>query len=137
MTGKIAPSDWPKSKAANERNRPFMHDPDRLDLPSASSASRRRRCTGSENLIRELRTRGLLKALPPSSDAESGTRSHAAWDGADVPLSAGEQSTVTELKRLEELVVADWASGIANYTLFGREVRLWLRKGISPIFSGQ
>jgi hypothetical protein len=113
-----------------------MHDLERLDLSSCSSAYRRRRCTGSENLIRELRTRGLLKEIPPSKDAESGTAVHAAWSGANVELSSSEEQTLAELKRLEAMVLADWSAG-EPYQLLGREERLWLRNGIEPLHSGQ
>jgi Protein of unknown function (DUF2800) len=114
----------------------MMHDVERLDLSSCSSAYRRRRCAGSENLIGELRTRGLLKEIPPSKDAESGTVVHAAWSGADVKLNPSQEKTLIELKRLEAMVVADWSAG-EPYELLGREERLWLRNGIEPVHSGQ
>jgi Protein of unknown function (DUF2800) len=113
-----------------------MTDSERLDLPSASSASRRRRCTGSENLIGELRARGLLKVIAPTQDALSGTAVHAAWSGAEVKLSPSQEKTLIELKRLEAMVVADWSAG-QPYELLGREERLWLRQGIEPVHSGQ
>lgn len=114
----------------------MITDPDRLDLPSASSAARRRKCTGSENLIAELRQAGTLEVIPPGPDAESGTRVHAAWSGVPVELTSDEGQTVNDLRRLEMLLVADW-SGSDDYQLLGREVRLWLHTGITPIFSGQ
>jgi Protein of unknown function (DUF2800) len=113
-----------------------MMDLERLDLSSASSAYRRRRCTGSENLIRELRARGLLKEIAPTKDAISGTAVHAAWSGANVELSPALEKTLIELKRLEALVLADWSAG-EPFILLGREERLWLRNGIEPVHSGQ
>src|SRR5215469_312490 len=115
-----------------------MTDSERLDLSSASSAYRRRRCTGSENLIRQLRKRGLLKEIPPGADAISGTASHAGWAGQDVQLDATQEQTVQTLKHLETLVVTDWCAGQSNdIFVLGREVRLWLRQGIEPLHSGQ
>jgi hypothetical protein len=113
-----------------------MMDLERLDLPSASSAHRRRRCTGSENLIRELRSRGLLKAIAPTKDSISGTAVHAAWSGATTELSPSQEKTLIELKRLEAMVLADW-SAAEPFILLGREERLWLRQGIEPVHSGQ
>jgi Protein of unknown function (DUF2800) len=113
-----------------------MTDLERLDLSSASGAYRRRRCTGSENLIRELRTRGLLKAIAPTQDALSGTAVHAAWSGAQTQLNPSQEKTLIELKRLEAMVLADWSGG-QPFILLGREERLWLRQGIEPIHSGQ
>jgi Protein of unknown function (DUF2800) len=113
-----------------------MTDSERLNLPSASSAYRRRRCSGSENLIGELRTRGLLKEISPTQDALSGTAVHAAWSGANVELSTSQEKTLIELKRLEAMVLADWSAG-EPFILLGREERLWLRRGIEPVHSGQ
>jgi len=113
-----------------------MHDLERLDLSSASSAYRRRRCTGSENLIGELRSRGLLKEIAPGQDALSGTAVHAAWSGVGVELSPSQEKTLIELKRLEAMVLADWSGGEPSI-LLGREERLWLRQGIEPVHSGQ
>jgi Protein of unknown function (DUF2800) len=113
-----------------------MHDLERLDLSSCSSANLRRRCTGSENLIRELRARGLLKEIAPTQDAISGTSVHEAWSGAQTQLNPSQEKTLIELKRLEALVLADWSAG-QPYELLGREKRLWLRQGIEPVHSGQ
>jgi len=113
-----------------------MIDPERLDLPSASSANRRARCIGSENLIRELRARDLLEPLPESPDAKWGTDIHAAWAGKELQLQAEAQATLEDIKRMETLVLADWSSG-EPYSLLGREVRLWLRDGIMPVASGK
>jgi hypothetical protein len=113
-----------------------MMDLERLDLSSASSAYRRRRCTGSENLIRELRERGLLKEIAPTKDALSGSVVHANWAGAQLPLDQSQEKTLLELKRLEAMVLTDWSAG-EPFTLLGREERLWLRSGIEPVHSGQ
>jgi hypothetical protein len=111
-------------------------DPERLDLPSASSGHRRRRCVGSENLIRQLRAQGLLKEIPQSPDALSGTLVHRAWAGENVELNADQAQTLDDLRRLEAMLVADW-SGQEPFYLLGREERLWLREGIEPVHSGQ
>jgi hypothetical protein len=114
-----------------------MHDLERLDLSSASGAYRRRRCTGSENLIRELRGRGLLRAMPETDYQKSGTLVHRAWAGENVVLDPFQKQTLAELKRLEALVLADWCGPNETCTLLGCEVRLWLRNGIEPVHSGQ
>ena len=63
-----------------------MSDTERLGKQSASTAYRRRRCSGSVNLIRELRAAGKLTETPPSPDAQSGTRVHAAWSLSQVSM---------------------------------------------------
>jgi len=114
-----------------------MTDSERLDLSSASSAYRRRQCTGSQNLIRELRTADKLHLPLPDPDAASGTIVHAAWAGTgSEPLSGMQKETLEHLNRMERLLVADWA-GNDQYTLLGREVRLWLHDGLEPVHSGQ
>jgi hypothetical protein len=113
-----------------------MIDPERLDLPSASGAHADRRCVGRQNLIRVLRSQGLLKEIPQSADASRGTLVHAAWAGEKVKLSPQESKTLEELRRLEAMLVADW-SGQETFTLIGRELRLWLHQGIDPLLSGQ
>lgn len=111
----------------------------RLDLPSASSANRRRNCRGSQNLIRELSSRGLLRQQQQSAEAASGSRVHAAWAGQALEkLSASEHQTLVELERLEALVLEDWVgTQIRDVTLLGREQRLWLHDGLDPLLSGQ
>jgi hypothetical protein len=114
-----------------------MTDTERLDLSSASSAYRRRRCAGSENLIRELRAQGKLTILPVEADAQSGTRVHQAWcDASNNGLSVGEVGTLESLQRMEKDLVRNWA-GRDEYVLLGREVRLWLHEGFEPVHSGQ
>lgn len=114
-----------------------MIDSERLDLASASSAYRRRQCTGSQNLIAELRKAAKLQAPLPDSDAQSGTTVHAAWAGNNKEsLSSMQTETLEHLQRMERLLVTDWA-GHDQYTLLGREVRLWLHNGLEPVHSGQ
>jgi len=114
-------------------------DSERLNLRSASQANRNRNCTGSQNLIDQLRERGLLTQIPQSVDAASGTRVHAAWAGQQIDNLAGqEQKTLIELERLEAMVLEDWAGNqIRDTQLLGREVRLWLHDGLTPLASGQ
>jgi uncharacterized protein DUF2800 len=111
-------------------------DPERLGKDSASTANRRRRCTGSSNLIRVLRKSNSLPPLEPDPNAISGTLVHRARCGEALTLSPREAETVRTLERLETLVVTDWA-GRDEYTLLGREVRLWLHQDLEPIHSGQ
>jgi Protein of unknown function (DUF2800) len=114
----------------------MIEDTERLDLPSSSSAHRRRRCVGSEKLIAELRARGLLRKLPTSPEALSGSRVHAAWAGQDVILTESESATLAAVRRIETMLLADWSADSCYY-LIGREERLWLRNGIEPLLSGQ
>jgi Protein of unknown function (DUF2800) len=111
-------------------------DSERLDLPSASSARRRRHCVGSENLIRELRAHNLLAEIPDGPDAESGTLVHKAWAGEEVTLNGNQTLTLEDLQRLEQMVLVDWA-GDESVSLIGREQRLWVHDGFDPIISGQ
>ena len=115
-----------------------MIDAERLELSSASSAYRRRRCSGSVNLINELRSSGKLSVLPPDADAQSGTNVHMGWCGAlkRSSLTSQELQTLDTLQEMEAKLVADWA-GRNKYALLGREQRLWLHQGFEPIHSGQ
>lgn len=114
-------------------------DSERLSLPSASSANRRRNCRGSQNLISELSERKLLHSKEPTADAQSGTRVHLGWAGQDdTKLSSAEHLTLIELARLEIMVLEDWAGNqIQDVTMLGREQRLWLHEGLQPLHSGQ
>lgn len=118
-------------------------DPERLGKDSASSAYRRRRCAGSSNLIKAFRTYGSITDPEPNPnpdanpDAVSGTIVHLAWCGRySGTLTPMQTETLRTLERLEKLVVTDWA-GHDEYTLLGREVRLWLHQDLEPIHSGQ
>ena len=113
-----------------------MIDAERLDRESASGAYRRRRCAGSVNLVRELRSAGKLSSAPPSLDAASGTRVHNAWSGNNVSLSGREGETLASLRRMEAELVLAWA-GRDQHVLLGREQRLWMHQGFEPVHSGQ
>lgn len=108
---------------------------ERMGLDSASSAYRRRRCAGSANLVRALRKAGKLTQTP-SKDALSGSRVHRAWCGEKLSdLTPRETETLSSLKRMEAMLVTDWARGELTVCL-GREVRLWLHEGLDPVHSG-
>ena len=51
-------------------------------------------------------------------------------------LSPMQAQTLTSLLAMEALLVADWA-GHEQYTLLGREQRIWLHEHLDPIASGQ
>ena len=114
-------------------------EPDpRLGLPSASGAWRRRHCLGSHNLIRALAEANKLLPQLDSPEAASGTRIHQALAQGNLAgdgLERGEKQTLESLVRLENLVLTDWASG-QEWTLLGREMRLWLHDGFRPLCSG-
>lgn len=113
----------------------MIYDTERLDLESASSGYRRRKCTGSANLVRALREAGKLSQTP-SKDAITGNRVHGAWCGQEVAdLNPRESETVESLKRMESMLVTDWSRGELVVCL-GREVRLWLHEGLDPVHSG-
>lgn len=119
-------------------------DSERLDLPSASDAYARRRCLGRHQLIKHLKKTGQFepRSLEDSRSAEGrgatlGNRVHAAWAGeSDADLSRFELETLEKLKRLEQMLVTDWA-GTREVALFAREERLWLHNGITPLCSGR
>jgi len=118
-------------------------DSERLDLPSASDAYARRRCPGRFRLIQHLRVTGKLasKTLEDGRSADGryaafGTRVHAAWSGVSLQLTAFEAETLEKMKRLEAMLVTDWASG-REVAIFAREQRLWLHSGITPLASGR
>ena len=116
----------------------MIADDERLGLPSASGAYTRHRCRRQTSFIDELRAQGKVLERKAGPDAESGTRSHMVWANLapESTLSDSERDTVAELRRLEKLVLTDWA-GNDSFSVLGREVRLWLHRGITPIFSGQ
>lgn len=112
-------------------------DPERLGKDSASSAHRRRRCAGSVNLVNALRETNSLPTPEPDEDAQSGTIIHLAWCGRySGTLTPMQAETLTTLQRLEKMITVDWA-GNDEFSLLGREQRLWLHDGLEPIHSGQ
>jgi|SRR5215469_8607114 len=116
-----------------------MTDPERLDLESASDAYARERCLGKPNLVRALRESGKLKAREPNPDTLSGEKVHRGWAGVALEtdrLKPAEAETLHALRKLERLVVTDWARR-EEVSLLGREVRLWLHHGLEPLHSGK
>src|SRR4029077_16115267 len=99
---------------------------ERLGLPSTSTARRRGECAGSEALIAEVSAQNKMANIPPASFVQSGTRVHGAWAGESVQLSSVESQTLNEIKRIESMLVADWA-GTDGIRLLGREEGLGLR----------
>jgi hypothetical protein len=87
-------------------------------------------------LIRTLRKEGKLKAPEQTADARSGEQVHLAWSGQKVSLDKGETQTLLALRRLEDMVVANWSKGQSVF-LLNREERLWLHEGLEPIHSGR
>jgi hypothetical protein len=116
-----------------------MIDSERLDLPSASKAHLNRRCVGRQQLIDLLREQGKLITPEPTPEQVSGRKVHQGWDGKEVELTNDEAQTLEGLRRLEALMLAEWAGSDRSepVVLVGREVRLWLHRGITPIYSGQ
>jgi len=108
-------------------------DPERLDLPSASFTLRYH-CLGAWNLINALKVKGLIPEEETSPASQSGTEIHAARAGEDVELDDNQEDMRNTLERIEkktaELLLAD-------FTKHSTEQRLWLRKGLRPIFSGR
>lgn len=110
------------------------HDQEALGLPSASGYTRLRMCPGS---------RALEAQCPPEPDTEestSGTKIHAwlAGELKDEDLTMDELDTAQMCRQLEDEAIAHWERGGSDvgHTEM-REVRLWLRDGFEPIYSGQ
>jgi hypothetical protein len=82
----------------------MITDPERLDLSSASGAWRRRLCTGSENLIRELRAQGSWRSRQPIPARYRAAWYIRRWAGEEVVLNGNETLTLEDLVRLETLV---------------------------------
>jgi hypothetical protein len=112
----------------------ILNDP-RLGLPSASDAHLRYPCLGQRNLRIACEKKGLL--LEDSTpEAQSGTRVHEARHTGDESELEGEEAhTAFTLASLERNIV-DSLLGPEAVLLF-REKRLYLRDGLTPIFSGQ
>lgn len=113
-----------------------LFDSERLDLPSCSDARARRMCGGRHRLIKHLQRTGQLQPKATSPEATIGNNIHAAWAGQPIELSSFESDTLEKIKRLEQMLLTDWAAG-REVALFAREQRLWLHHGITPLHSGQ
>jgi len=116
-------------------------DSERLELPSASSGALRARCRGAWNLICELRAAGKIAPETDSPAAQSGTRIHESRAAGEerheqIMLDYSEKKTAQLLTQIEEDLVAGVFSG-EEPVLIGREERLWMRNGITPLSSGR
>lgn len=105
---------------------------ERLGLPSASE-SLRYDCLGSRNLIQACKKAGLITD-DGGAAAESGTDVHRARAGEEVELNENQEEMRQTLTRIELNTVESLYPGLG---LYGRERRIWLRKGFKPIFSGK
>jgi hypothetical protein len=83
--------------------------------------------------LAELRKAGKIGEPEVSGAAQSGTRIHRAWNGEEAELNDFETQTLDNLRRLEDMVVANW---VTPCRLFGREMRLWYHERLIPRFSG-
>ena len=87
-------------------------------------------------MIRHLKETGKLKPRNDAKDAAFGTSVHAAWADPEIKLDGFAAETLDKLKRLEQMLLTDWAAG-REVALFAREQRLWLHYGITPMHSGR
>jgi hypothetical protein len=102
-------------------------------LPSASNADLRAHCVCAWALIETLETEGRL-SRETNQAALDGTAIHAARETGEAALAEDLIKTKTLLDEMEQKLVADWDP---DPVLIGRETRLWLRHGITPIHTGR
>ncbi len=105
---------------------------ERLGLPSASF-SIRYKCHGAWNLIQACKKAALIND-DGNAAAESGTLIHKARAGESVELDDNQESMRAILEEIEQRTISSLYS---HLTLLSREERLWLRKGLEPVFSGK
>ncbi len=103
---------------------------ERLGLPSASF-SLRYKCHGAWNLIQACKKASLISDNGNAA-AESGTMIHRARAGEQIELDEKQEETT-----LEEIENRTVTSLYSHLTLVDRERRLWLRDGLTPVFSGK
>jgi hypothetical protein len=109
-----------------------LNNNERLGLPSASF-SLRYNCLGAWNLITACKKAGLITD-DGGAAAESGTDIHRARAGEEVDLNDNQEDMRQTLTRIELNTVESLYPGLG---LYGRERRIWLRKGFKPVFSGK
>jgi hypothetical protein len=99
-------------------------DPEREDLPSASSIERIAACPGSHNLSLQVPANERLVG----EAAEKGIRVHAAREAGDVSeLELSEADLVSQMAQEEERIHKQWLSDIEiNDAVIGQEKRFWL-----------
>ena len=115
-----------------------FRDPERLDLPSASSFNITTMCPGSRNLIMSL---PRVEEEPPDETAERGTRLHKAWETDDPSELDDEDSDIYKAGLdYKAKAVAQWCAdnGITDYREGPKETRLWLHDSetMKPLSSG-
>jgi hypothetical protein len=110
-----------------------VNNDERLGLPSASD-SLRYKCLGSRNLIQACKKAGLISGDDGGAAAESGTDIHRARAGEEVELNDSQEDMKQTLQRIEFNTVEALYPGLM---LYSRERRMWLRRGLKPIFSGK
>lgn len=98
-----------------------------------ASDSLRYKCLGARNLIQACLKAGLI-IDDGGAAAESGTDIHRARAGEEVELSDSQEDMRQTLTRIELNTIE---ALYPRLSLFARERRLWLRKGLKPIFSGK
>jgi hypothetical protein len=105
---------------------------ERAGLPSASF-SLKYKCLGAWNLIQACKKAGLFTD-DGGAAAESGTEIHRALAGEDVELNDSQEDMRQTLTRIELNTVEALYPGLM---LYARERRIWLRRGLKPVFSGK
>ena len=116
-----------------------MQDPERLDLPSASSFEIVAHCHGQPNMIRSL---GAQVIDDSDELSELGTKLHTAWETDNTDELTDEQSEIYAAGRSLRLELLDqWMTdfGIREYVECPRELRLWLNDPVTcnPVSSAQ
>jgi hypothetical protein len=102
-------------------------------LPSASNAYLRAHCAGAWALIEALETEGRI-TRETNQAALDGTAIHAARETGAIELPEDLTKTKSLLDEMEQKLVTDWDP---DPILIGREQRLWLRRGITPVHTGR
>jgi hypothetical protein len=120
---------------------PAQHDPERLDLDSASAFARTVACPGWKQLRSAIAPEDLAKANPEDPDATRGTKIHKAFETGNIlELSEEETEDYKKGEAFNEEIVQSW---MTDFDLPGceeqqRELRLWIHDtNLNPIASAK
>jgi hypothetical protein len=114
----------------------LQFDDERAGLPSASEYDRLLQCRASYLLSRKAYAVGQV-AHQWSPEADQGTKKHlASVEGPDI-LSDREREDWEQCQRKREEFIKGWLGNSQEPFSSVKEERLWLRRGLRPLLSGQ
>jgi hypothetical protein len=114
---------------------PPIQDDERAGLPSGSTFDRLLKCPASHLLAQRARALGQV-AHDTSPESERGTLIHKAYEMQSADgLSASDAADYEAIMAQREEITAQWLNGKPVKRI--AEERLWLHRGLRPVFSGK